>query len=133
MTAWLLVPVLWHWRTRWPEVQLDLVEFTSADRMIEHLMADGTDLVVVPEPTATSAHVEVLGSEEMVVAAPAHPFADRESVAVQDLAGEPFVHYDPDNGMGVWIDELVAARQAALTVVLRTRRPGPSRQGPGRG
>jgi DNA-binding transcriptional LysR family regulator len=100
MTAWLLVPVLRRWRTRWPEVQLDLMEFTSADRMIEYLMGDGTDLVVGPEPTATSAHVEVLGREEMVVvASPGHPFAERASVAVEELAGEPFVHYDPENGM----------------------------------
>ncbi|MET8248657.1 LysR family transcriptional regulator substrate-binding protein [Streptomyces sp. NPDC005202] len=124
MTAWLLVPVLRRRRTRRPDVQLDLTEFTSADRMVEHLMADGTDLVVGPEPTTTSAYVEVLGREKtVVVASPGHPFADRESVAVQDIAGEPFVHYDPENGMGVWIDQLVAARQTALTVVLRTHSP----------
>jgi DNA-binding transcriptional LysR family regulator len=92
--------------------------------MVEHLMADGTDLVVGPEPTATSAHVEVLGREEMVVVtSPGHPLADRESVSLQDLVGEPFVHYDPENGMSVWIDEFVAAGQTDLTVVLRTRSP----------
>ncbi|MGW1910505.1 hypothetical protein ACWCQS_07125 [Streptomyces sp. NPDC002076] len=48
MAAWLLVLVLRRWCTRWPEVRLDLMEFSSADRMIEHLMADGTDLFVGP-------------------------------------------------------------------------------------
>ncbi|WP_433445901.1 LysR family transcriptional regulator [Streptomyces sp. CA-142005] len=134
MTAWLLVPVLRRWRTRWPDVRLDLLEFTSADRMVEHLMADGTDLVVGPEPTATSAHVEVLGREEMVVVTSSgHPFADRESVSVPDLAREPFVHYDPENGMGVWIDQFVAARQTSLTVVLRTRSPRTAAQLAGAG
>ncbi|MEV7817399.1 LysR family transcriptional regulator [Streptomyces flaveolus] len=134
MTAWLLVPVLRRWRTRWPEVELDLMEFTSADRMIEHLMADGTDLVVGPEPTSTSAHVEVLGREEMVlVTSPGHSFADRASVAVEELAGEPFVHYDPENGMGVWIDQFVTAWHIDLTVVLRTRSPRTAAQLAGAG
>ncbi|GAA3055706.1 LysR family transcriptional regulator substrate-binding protein [Streptomyces glomeratus] len=97
-------------------------------------MADGTDLVVGPEPTATSAHVEVLSREEMVVVTSSgHPFADRESVSVPDLAREPFVHYDPENGMGVWIDQFVAARQTSLTVVLRTRSPRTAAQLAGAG
>ena len=33
MTTWVLVPVLRHWRRRFPDVELDLKEYTSADRM----------------------------------------------------------------------------------------------------
>jgi DNA-binding transcriptional LysR family regulator len=39
MTAWLLVPVLRQWRTRCPDVALDLAEFTSADDMADVLAA----------------------------------------------------------------------------------------------
>ncbi|MGN5377001.1 LysR family transcriptional regulator substrate-binding protein [Streptomyces lasalocidi] len=90
-------------------MSLDLKEFSSADHMVAHLMADGTDLVVGPELTSTTAHVEVLGQEEVViVSSPNHAFADRDAVKVPDLAGEPFVHYDTNNGMGLWADDFVA-------------------------
>lgn len=135
MTAWLLVPVLRRWRARRPDVRLDLTEFSSADRMVEHLVAGGTDLVVGPEPTSTTAHVELLGQEEMVVVtSSSHAFASQGSVAVKELHGEPFVHYDPENGMAVWVDQFVASYQEpALTPVLRTRSPRTAAQLAGAG
>jgi DNA-binding transcriptional LysR family regulator len=51
MTAWVLVPVLRSWRRRFPGVQLDLKEYTSADRMLDVLVTGGTDIVVGPRPT----------------------------------------------------------------------------------
>lgn len=134
MTSWLLVPVLRRWRERWPDVKLDLEEFTSSDRMVESLMDNGTDLVVGPAPTSTTAHVEVLGAEEMVVvAAHDHPFARRESVAVRELATEQFVHYRPENGLAVWVDGFVAAHQTSLNVALRTFSPRTAAQLAGAG
>ncbi|MYX33123.1 MULTISPECIES: LysR family transcriptional regulator [unclassified Streptomyces] len=134
MTAWLLVPVLRRWHARRPGVRLELAEFTSADRMVEHLMNGATDLVVGPEPTATTAHVETLGREEIVVVTFAsHPFASRVSVALEELADEPFVHYDPDNGMAVWVDRFAAAHQVSLRPVLRTRSPRTAAQLAGAG
>ncbi|MGW0087178.1 LysR family transcriptional regulator [Streptomyces sp. NPDC003393] len=124
MTVWLLVPLLRRWRTQRPEVHLDLMEFTSSDKMVEALMSCQADLVVGPEPTRTTAHMEVLGGEEMVVvASAAHRFARQASVTVEDLVGEPFVHYTPDNGNAAWIDHFMASHQMTLTPILRTRSP----------
>jgi DNA-binding transcriptional LysR family regulator len=39
MTAWVLVPVLRSWRRRFPDVELDLKEYTSADRMLDVIVA----------------------------------------------------------------------------------------------
>jgi DNA-binding transcriptional LysR family regulator len=76
MTAWVLVPVLRHWRRRFPDVELDLKEYTSADRMQDVLLAGGTDIAVGPRPTRTDEHTELLGREEIVlVASPEHRFA----------------------------------------------------------
>lgn len=135
MTVWLLVPVLRRWKARRPEVQLELMEFTSADRMVEHLTAGGCDLVIGPEPTATTAHTESLGREEMVVVcSAAHRFAAQPSVTVAELLDEPFVHYHPENGMAVWVDQFIASGQArALTPVLRTRSPRTAAQLAGAG
>ncbi|MFI1834186.1 LysR family transcriptional regulator substrate-binding protein [Streptomyces olivaceoviridis] len=69
----------------------------------------------------------------VVVASPGHSFADRASVAVEELAGEPFVHYGPENGMGVWIGQFVTAWHIDVTVVLRTRSPRTAAQLAGAG
>ena len=125
MTAWVLVPVLRHWRRRHPDVELDLKEYTSADRMLEVLLGGGTDVVVGPRPTRTEEHVEVLGQEEVVVvASPDHRFAALDAVPSAELTGEAFVHYNPDNGFGRWVDQFAARRGVVLTQpALRTGFP----------
>jgi DNA-binding transcriptional LysR family regulator len=72
MTAWALAPVLRSWRRRSPQVELDLTEYTSADAMLEALLAGRTDIAVGPRPTRTGEHTEVLGREEMAIVAAPH-------------------------------------------------------------
>ena len=45
----------------------------------------------------------------MVVAAPEHRFSGMDAVPLAELAAEPLVHYDPDNGIAVWLDQFAAA------------------------
>jgi DNA-binding transcriptional LysR family regulator len=124
MTTWLLLPVLRQWRSRRPDVHLELSEFTSADAMVDLLEAGQTDVAFGPRPTRTDAHVEVFGTEEVVVVAAAgHPFAELSGVPFDSLEGEPFVHYDPENGMAIWVDQLAAQHEIVLSPVLRTRSP----------
>jgi DNA-binding transcriptional LysR family regulator len=83
-----------------------------------------TDIAMGPRPTSTEAHVEVFGQEEVVVVAAAgHRFAQIAGVSVAEIASEQFVHYDPDNGMAVWVDQLAADQGVVLDPVLRTRSP----------
>src|ERR1700744_5371985 len=124
MTAWLLLPVLRQWRSRRPDVHLDLSEFTSSDAMVALLEDGRTDVAFGPRPTRTDAHITVFGKEEVVVvAASGHPFADLSGVPFSALVGEPFVHYHPDNGLGIWVDQLAAQHEVVLDPVLRTRSP----------
>jgi DNA-binding transcriptional LysR family regulator len=125
MTAWVLVPVLRSWRRRYPDVEMDLREYTSADRMLDVLLSGGTDVVVGPRPTRTEEHVDVLGREEVVViASPNHRFAGMDTVPPAELAGEALVHYNPDNGFGVWVDQFAARRGVVLPQpALRTGSP----------
>jgi DNA-binding transcriptional LysR family regulator len=77
-----------------------------------------------PRPSETSHHTEMLGREEMVVvAAGGHPFADGPSVELTALTREPFIGYDPDNGLSVWLDTLAAEHRIQFDPVLRTRSP----------
>ncbi|MFB9838544.1 LysR family transcriptional regulator [Actinoallomurus acaciae] len=134
MTPWLLVPILRQWRSRRPDVRLELAEFTSSDRMVGVLASGELDLAVGPPPTSTGAHVEVLGQEEIVVVAREdHRFAAQPWVTVDQLAHEPFVHYDPSNGNAVWVDRFVAKHDVTLNAVLRTGSPRTAAQLAGAG
>jgi DNA-binding transcriptional LysR family regulator len=125
MTAWVLVPVLRSWRRRFPDVELDLKEYTSADRMLDVLLSGGADITVGPPPTLTDEHIEVLGREEIVVVASAeHRFSRLDAVPLAELTEEPLVHYTPDNGNARWVDQFAAERGVVLPQpVLRTRSP----------
>jgi DNA-binding transcriptional LysR family regulator len=124
MTTWLLTPAMRQWRLRHPEVAFELSEFSSADRMDRFLTAGEADLIVGPRPTATVHHVEVLGTEEMVVVAgPGHRFAGEHAVGLAAVVKEPFIHYDPENGMAIWVDDLAAEHGVTFDTVLRTRSP----------
>jgi DNA-binding transcriptional LysR family regulator len=125
MTAWVLVPVLRGWRRRFPDVELDLREYTSADRMQEVLLAGEADIAVGPRPSRTDEHIEVLGREEIVVvASPEHRFADLDAVPVAELAAEPLVHYQPGNGFAAWVDRFAAQSGVVLPEpALRTGSP----------
>ena len=93
MTTWVLVPVLRAWRRRFPDVELDLKEHTSADAMLEALRSGAADIVVGPRPTRADEHVVVLGREEIVVvASPEHRFSRMAAVPLDELAGEALVH-----------------------------------------
>jgi DNA-binding transcriptional LysR family regulator len=124
MTVWLLAPVIKDWHRRRPEVCLELAEFTSADRMTEHIAAGKSDIGIGPRPTTTAARVELLGQEPMVVvAACGHRFAAQQSVSVIELADEPFVHYDPANGLSSWLNEFAAQHRLTTMTVVRTSSP----------
>jgi DNA-binding transcriptional LysR family regulator len=122
MTGWILLPVLRQWRSRRPDVHLDLAEFTSIDTMVDLVEAGRTDVAFGPRPSSTDAHIEVIGTEEFVaVAAVGHPFAELSHVPIRALDREPFVHYHIEHGMAEWVDQLAARHGAVLDPVLRTR------------
>jgi DNA-binding transcriptional LysR family regulator len=115
MTAWVLAPVLRAWRRRFPGVELDLKEYTSADLMAEALAAGSADVAVGPPPAQACERAEVLGQEEIaVVAPPRHRFAAMHAVPLKELSDEPLVHYDPGNWNAAWVDQFAARRDVAL-------------------
>ncbi|WP_326944042.1 LysR family transcriptional regulator [Amycolatopsis sp. NBC_01307] len=122
MTAGLLAPVLRAWHRHRPGVLITLTETTSADALVAALEAGEADVAVGPRPSRWTGHTEVVGREEIVLALAAdHPLATRASVPITDLAGLPVVHYHRDNGLGGWLDEVVAEHGAVLDSVMRTK------------
>jgi DNA-binding transcriptional LysR family regulator len=58
--------------------------------MLEVLLGGEADLTVGPRPTRTDEHIEVLGSEEIVVvASPEHRFSHLDAVPLAELSAEP--------------------------------------------
>jgi DNA-binding transcriptional LysR family regulator len=125
MAVWVLVPALRSWRRRFPAVELELKEYTSADQMLEVLAGGGADIAVGPRPTRIEEHTELLGREEIVVvASPGHRFSGMKAVPLAELSAEPLVHYHPGQGFGVWVDRFAARRGVTLPQpTLRTGSP----------
>ncbi|GKU42228.1 LysR family transcriptional regulator [Mycobacterium montefiorense] len=125
LTAWLLLPVLQQWRCLRQDVHLELLEFTNTDVMLELLEAGQIDVAFGPRPTrGCSCHIDVIGEQDaVVVAAAGHPYAELPHIPIEDLDGQPFIHYDSENALAAWVDQLAAHHDILLNTVLRTRSP----------
>jgi LysR family transcriptional regulator, regulator for metE and metH len=89
-----LMPVMDRFRTRWPEVEVDLVAGFHADPM--RLLASGkADLVIGSKPSARRGlHVQPLFRFEIVLAlAVEHRLRSKRRVDAADLAGETLITY----------------------------------------
>lgn len=110
----LLPPILAQFNQHHPRLQLVLRE-GGTQTMLGLLETGEVDLAVVTLPVARRGlHVSTLFSEELViVVAPTHPLARRQSVAMAGLAGEAFLLYP--RGYGMRERTLSACAQAGFT------------------
>lgn len=99
-----LSDVLYTYRQRYPEVELQLSEmFTTAQ--LTALERDGLDVGLVryvggAVPAGVS--VREIGRDPLrLVLNAAHPLAGRDSLRFSDLAGEPFITFPPGVGTGL--------------------------------
>lgn len=115
MTSWILVPVLGDWRRRFPDVAIEVKEYSDTDQMLDFLLQGEADISVGPRPSRTSEHIEVLGWEEMVVVAPlGHRFSKMAVVPLAELLEEPMVHYDSRRGSTGWVERFAAQHGTSL-------------------
>jgi DNA-binding transcriptional LysR family regulator len=124
MTRWLLVPLLQRWRATRPDIVLELFEFARTDVMMTLINERDTDIAVGPRPPQPCGRIAAFGKEDVVVVATAgHRFSRMKTVSLHDLTDEPFVHYDPANGLAMWVDQLTASHQVLLKAVVRACSP----------
>jgi len=79
-------------RSRYPQVQVELVEMNSPS--LESALLTGTIDLAVLHPPLSSPDLQIhpLPQEEMVLALPSnHPLCDRQVIDIADLAGEHFL------------------------------------------
>ncbi|WP_020387246.1 LysR family transcriptional regulator [Kribbella catacumbae] len=123
MTAGLLAPLLRAWRRRHPGVRLVLQERSSADALAAMITADEIDVAISPRPTRWDGAVELLASEEIVIAfCTGDPLGDQPGpIPISALHGYPLIQYAGPHGLAGWLDGLFAEHMVAPEVVIRTR------------
>jgi DNA-binding transcriptional LysR family regulator len=106
--------ILREYRERYREVQMSLTE-TSTPELAKQVLSGTLDAAFVRPLISADPGliVEPLFDEDVVIALPTgHPLSARRTLAVADLANEPFVLFTRIIGSGLY-DEIVSACQRA--------------------
>lgn len=99
-----LPDVLYAYRRRYPEVDLQLAEMFTGDQFLA-LAAENLDLGLVRHvgggvPRGLS--LREIGRDPLRIVIPAsHPLAERDAIGMADLAGEDFITFPPGVGTGL--------------------------------
>jgi DNA-binding transcriptional LysR family regulator len=111
-----LPAILLAFRELYPEVELTLTEAMTAQQ-VEKIRVDEADVgfVIPPLRNADGLTVDVLAKSQMVAALPEqHPLARFQSIALADLAAEPWILFPQRQGPGLHERVLSACAQAGF-------------------
>jgi DNA-binding transcriptional LysR family regulator len=123
MTVCLYVfpPLLKHLKRVHPELDIRVTVATAA-RGVEEIRAGRHDagLLTLPVEESDLITVPVLREELLVVTMPTHALGKRKRVGPQELAGEPFVLFEPGSATRRVIDSMFVTEKIEPTVVMET-------------
>jgi DNA-binding transcriptional LysR family regulator len=96
------------------------LEYLHPERVLESVESGEADIGVVSYPRSTrTIHAEPWREEPMVlVCAPGHPFAGRETIPLAALDGRAMVSFDPDLVIRHEIDRVLAGHHVEPNVVM---------------
>ena len=92
-----LPPYVKVFLAKFPEVNIR-VEYLRANMVYEDILTNSIDLGLIAYPQKHK-QLEVLPFHDdvlVLVVSPEHPFADRKSVDIQEVAGQKFIGFEPD-------------------------------------
>ena len=92
-----LPPYVKVFLAKFPEVNIR-VEHRRANMVYEDILTNSIDLGLIAYPQKHK-QLEVLPFHDdvlVLVVSPEHPFADRKSVDIQEVAGQKFIGFEPD-------------------------------------
>ena len=92
-----LPPYVKVFLAKFPEVNIR-VEYRRANMVYEDILTNSIDLGLIAYAQKHK-QLEVLPFHDdvlVLVVSPEHPFADRKSVDIQDVAGQKFIGFEPD-------------------------------------
>lgn len=120
----LLPGVLAPWRAEHPEVVIRLLEHRTTEALSTATAAGQADVAVGPAPAGWRGRVRTLGTEELVVLLPASdpalPDVRGGEIALDRLAGTPWVQYAPTHGLAVELDAAAETAGFRPRVAVRT-------------
>ena len=123
MTVCLYVfpPLLKHLRRVHPQLEIRLT-VAAATRSVEEIRGGRVDagLLTLPVDESDLVTVPVLREELLLVTMPTHPLAKRTKITGADLAGEPFVLFEPGSATRRVIDSFFLAEKIEPTIVMDT-------------
>ncbi|MGC4084939.1 MAG: LysR family transcriptional regulator [Vicinamibacterales bacterium] len=123
MTVCLYVfpPLLQHLKRVHPQLDIRVTVATAA-RSVEEIRAGRHDagLLTLPVEESDLVTVPVLREELLLVTQPTHRLARKKKIAPQDLAGEPFVLFEPGSATRRVIDSFFVTGKIEPTVVMET-------------
>jgi len=123
MTVCLYVfpPLLKHMKRVHPQLDIRLTVATAA-HSVEEIRAGRMDagLLTLPVDESDLVAVPVLREELLLVTMPTHPLAKKRRIAPQDLAGEPFVLFEPGSATRKVIDAFFLTERISPTIVMDT-------------
>jgi DNA-binding transcriptional LysR family regulator len=116
-----------NWRSQYPEMRVNLLEFRHMADLASAMDAGRADVAVGPAPAGWEGPVSELGAEEFVIAASANaPLGlNPPVVRLSDLAGFDWVHFTPPSGLSHILDAACEEAGFRPIVAVRTEQ-GPS-------
>ncbi|MBS1817329.1 MAG: LysR family transcriptional regulator [Acidobacteria bacterium] len=123
MTVCLYVfpPLLQHLKQVHPQLDIRVTVATAA-RGVEEIRGGRHDagLLTLPIEESDLVTVPVLREELLLVTQPTHRLAKKKRVSAQDLAGEPFVLFEPGSATRRVIDSMFVTEKIEPIVVMET-------------
>lgn len=112
---YLLPGLLAAFRAHYPEVQVRST-IADTDEVARRVLAEEADIGFVGAvPKRTGLRLERLAADEVVLALPpGHPLAERESVALDDLAGQPLILREEGSGTRRSVEKALASAGHSL-------------------
>jgi DNA-binding transcriptional LysR family regulator len=123
MTVCLYVfpPLLKHLKRVHPQLEIRLTVATAV-RSVEDIRAGRVDagLLTLPIDESDLVTVPVLREELLLLTMPAHSLARKKRIVSADLAGEPFVLFEPGSATRRVIDSFFVTEKVEPTIVMET-------------
>ena len=118
---YVLPPLLEHLKRVHPQLDIRVTVATAA-RSVEEIRAGRHDagLLTLPVEESDLTTVPVLREELMLVTMPTHRLATQKKVVPQDLAGEPFVLFEPGSATRRVIDSFFVTEGIEPAIVMDT-------------
>lgn len=112
-----LNPFVKRFLQSYPEIEVR-IEYSRVDKIYRDLISGSIDLGIVAYPLNRPQlrSIPIREDELVLICALNHPFAQRQTISVQELNSQPFVGFEGDMPTRKALDEIFRARSVSLKI-----------------